>query len=226
MKCPLDLGHFKTHAKRCRPKPGQTGLQTVASMFLRAPAPSTDETGKLKLKAFRSTTSRETNATQSPQVVSQQRPCIGLNATNDPRVAVYLKRVPGVEGGGSKSRTVVAKSEFGCDYSELSKADQAHVNLIRTHQRVWRNDIPLLSIFSASCSGFVSGPNNLQICGSCSGLRSNETLQKALNRSPPDDKNKKFTNFEYRAELQGHHFVHTEDLGVILDPVRLSSRHG
>jgi hypothetical protein len=218
MKQPGDLGHFKTHIRKCRPSKGQKNNQRVDLMFRHISSKATETpstagtSNRLKMKLTSSNTS------ETVQFGGVQMPCIGFQDMHN-RIPRYLER-NGSGGGGSRSKTVVAAQYYNCAYTSLTPAQKANVDLVREKERRWINLHERTAIISTKCLGFVDAQAQSRVCDECAKLQHNESLRKALDRDVPAPENVKFNNIPYRPSvLLGRNFLNSMELGVILDSV-------
>jgi hypothetical protein len=211
MKEPYNTCRFAEHILRCTGPTKKSKLSASNTRTLTAMS------AKFNWDAFKKDPVQSSSKSQPVA-----RPCPGLTAVNNERIAVYLDRTPAT-GGGAPSLDSVVKSIFPKkDFTALSDRQKLEVRAAQRHKYQWHNHADLKKVYSASCCKNVQvRPNDtVSPCSKCLQLLQNKNFKQSLSKERPEDKNYKFMPRTYLDEKMLEQYGLITGLKPIIDAHR------
>ena len=190
---PYNTTRFKTHLENCRSR-GTKGHNTCISDFF---LPQGNPAMKQPIaKAWRQVdiSCRSTKfEPETPPVVAESLPCLGLRENHDARIPGYISRAL-IEGAGVRSETHITTDLFGYGhkYSELGDQAKQLVQAAQIHSQVWAINRELQAVYSTSCGKVINMESAESTCSQCLGVLGLKAFKKALNTGPAPLASKKF----------------------------------
>lgn len=142
------------------------------------------------------------------------RPCPGLTAFNEPRIAIYLSRTQARGGGGTDPR-VIAERRFDQLLSELSDPQKEECYAENRAGWVWRNEHQERRCVAVDCRKMVEGnpgSDKARPCDKCRALLCHKGFQNLVAKEMPTDQNLVHVPYLHRASAIGQLFARSVGL--------------
>ncbi|TFK59586.1 hypothetical protein BDN72DRAFT_944352 [Pluteus cervinus] len=196
VKAPYDTTRWTKHLENCE-KEGATTKPKLSTVSLH------DSLGN----APRATTSDTTSdnhtllyrLTPDSHDATPTKPCPGLTAADDERIAGYIYHA-GAQRGGGKDLLSFNKSDQA--FSELDPKIKDELRLQQRHTQRWEIDKSNSRIFALDCSKF-SSDNHGSPCDKCFAILQDGQFKRLLSKPVPKEENFKFVPNIHRDKAGG-----------------------
>lgn len=204
---PYNATRFKAHIKTCKAK-GTKGHNGCIDDFFRPRGDSAGAGGLVKGMQRPAIIVRRQvvvgshsvkSDPETPPVVADSLPCLGLREDHDNRIPKYISRAL-TEGAGSRSESHITIKLFGdgTKYSELGDKGKQLVQAAQVHSRAWTINRELQAIYSTSCRKVIHATAAESACPECMNVLRLESFKKALSVEPAPLASKKYIPHRWR----------------------------